>query len=75
MGTKCLKGKLCASLKAEEDVEVANEDKEETALLLLLQGRPIKEPVVQHGPFVMNTKQEIMQAFSDYQATQFGGWY
>jgi redox-sensitive bicupin YhaK (pirin superfamily) len=39
--------------------------------LLLLQARPIGEPVVQHGPFVMNTREEIMQAMQDYQAGKF----
>ncbi|MCA9615205.1 MAG: pirin family protein, partial [Myxococcales bacterium] len=46
---------------------------EETEILML-QGRPIGEPVVQYGPFVMNSEQEIRQTFADYQRTRFGGW-
>jgi redox-sensitive bicupin YhaK (pirin superfamily) len=44
------------------------------ARVLVLQGRPIGEPVVQHGPFVMNERREIHEAITDYQRTGFGGW-
>lgn len=42
--------------------------------VLVLEAKPIGEPVFQHGPFVMNTREEIVQTIRDYQTTQFGGW-
>lgn len=46
----------------------------EESKILVLQGKPIDEPVVQHGPFVMNSREEIRAAFEDYQKDHFGGW-
>jgi quercetin 2,3-dioxygenase len=61
-------------------VEFANEGKEvkvkatEDAYILFGHAQPFNEPVVAHGPFVMNTEQEIREAFEDYQAGKMGQW-
>lgn len=68
------------SVPSEHAIELATEDEVEIetsdtgARLLLLQGRPIGESVAQYGPFVMNSREEVQKAFSDYRKTQFGGW-
>ena len=43
----------------------------EGARLIVVAGRPLREPVARHGPFVMNTREELMQAFVDYQEGRF----
>ena len=53
-------------------VTLENSDTEEEAHLVLVAGRPLGEPIVQHGPFVMNTEAEIRQAIRDYQTCSNG---
>jgi quercetin 2,3-dioxygenase len=59
-------------MRAELSAELVNGDTETE--LLMLQGRPIGEPVVARGPFVMTSHDEIRATIADYQRTRFGGW-
>ncbi len=60
-----------AVVRSDRDLEIVSAEGSE---VLLLQGRPIAQPVARYGPFVMNSEREIEQAFADYRETQFGGW-
>ncbi len=59
-------------LLSDQEIEIKNGSS--TASFLLLQGKPINEPVAQQGPFVMNHPQEIQEAISEFRKTAFGGW-
>lgn len=56
----------------ENDGEAFHIEAMENSKVLILSGEPIREPIASHGPFVMNTRQEIMQAFHDFEAGKFG---
>ena len=56
------------------DAPVAVTSGEEGATALILQGQPIGEPVAMGGPFVMNDRAEIDEAYRDFRETAFGGW-
>jgi redox-sensitive bicupin YhaK (pirin superfamily) len=59
-------------LESSQELKLVNGNKKTE--LLLLQGKPINEPVVQQGPFVANTREEMNGIIGEYQRTQFGGW-
>jgi redox-sensitive bicupin YhaK (pirin superfamily) len=66
-----------ASINAQElavlgtDGEVKLQGRAPQSRAILVAGRPLKEPVARYGPFVMNTREELQQAFADYQAGKF----
>lgn len=62
-----------ASLNGNAAFSIANHGPNSVSLLLL-EGEPILEPIVQYGPFVMNTQDEITKAFQDFRQTRFGDW-
>jgi redox-sensitive bicupin YhaK (pirin superfamily) len=72
VGDDTLRSHCAAMLRSDVDAEL--EAGAAACEVLVLQGRPIGEPIAQHGPFVMNTREEIQRAMADYRRTRFGGW-
>jgi redox-sensitive bicupin YhaK (pirin superfamily) len=70
-------GREAATINAQELAvlgdgnEVRLEGRAPRSRAILVAGRPLREPVARYGPFVMNTREEIMQAFADYQSGKF----
>ena len=62
--------KSVVEVRAQDAIEIANGDS--PSELLMLQGRPIGEPVAQYGPFVMNTREELVQEVDDFRAGLMG---
>jgi redox-sensitive bicupin YhaK (pirin superfamily) len=71
MAGKAVGEKRMAILANSDEADGVVVSAAQPARALLIAGRPLREPIAQHGPFVMNTQEEIMQAFRDYQAGHF----
>jgi redox-sensitive bicupin YhaK (pirin superfamily) len=70
-GSKALRGEAQLAILSPPGDFVSLEAKEDS-VLLVLSGEPIHEPVASYGPFVMNTKEELLQAVEDYKAGKMG---
>jgi redox-sensitive bicupin YhaK (pirin superfamily) len=67
------KAEACHLIELNDDGDEVQLEAASDAVVLLGHAQPLGEPVVAHGPFVMNTRDEIRQAMADYQAGKFGG--
>jgi redox-sensitive bicupin YhaK (pirin superfamily) len=72
IGETEIKENYFVELNAKNEVQIINGSQE--GHFLFLQGRPINEPMLQYGPFVANSKEELQETMQEYQRTQFGGW-
>ena len=74
-GSAVINGKTAAAdhfVLFKNDGELVTADATEDAVLLILSGEPINEPIAQYGPFLMNTREELEQAIDDVNAGKFG---
>ncbi|MBL4655040.1 MAG: pirin family protein, partial [Bacteroidia bacterium] len=70
---KQVSGGSLVLFKADGDfIEIKTGENSQISNILLLSGKPINEPVVTYGPFVMNSEEEIKQAYADYQQGKMG---
>lgn len=68
-GTKFESGQMAVFERSAGDIKIeADLESDETVQLLIIGGAPLNEPIVRYGPFVMNTRQQIVDAVTDYQA-------